>query len=80
LGFGLMGMILVISLIYFDNYFVWIFYEKAIFVFFFSRFNNIFTCLNICVVIFVMVAGFAKANLSNWSIPAEELPSDEDHE
>jgi hypothetical protein len=49
-------------------------------VFFFSRFNNIFTCLNICVVIFVMVAGFAKANLSNWSIPAEELPSDEDHE
>ena len=37
-----------------------------------SRFNNLFTVLNLGIVVFVTVAGLSKANTSNWSLPAEE--------
>eukprot|EP00088_Acartia_fossae_P018988 TRINITY_DN21014_c0_g1_i1.p1 TRINITY_DN21014_c0_g1~~TRINITY_DN21014_c0_g1_i1.p1 ORF type:complete len:631 (-),score=151.81 TRINITY_DN21014_c0_g1_i1:215-2107(-) len=37
-----------------------------------SRFNNIFTLLNLSVVIFVIVAGSTKANYDNWSVTQEE--------
>jgi cationic amino acid transporter 3 len=33
-----------------------------------SRFNNIFTLLNLSVVIFVVAAGSTKANLENWNV------------
>jgi cationic amino acid transporter 3 len=41
-----------------------------------SRFNNIFTCLNICVVIFVTFCGLLKANLHNWQLTPEEIPEE----
>ena len=40
------------------------------------RYNNIFTILNIAVVVFVTVAGFIKADPHNWSLDKEELPKD----
>ena len=33
-----------------------------------TRFNNIFTCLNIAVVLFVTIFGFVHADLDNWSL------------
>lgn len=36
--------------------------------------NNIFTFLNLAVVLFVIIAGSFKANPSNWTIPAEQVP------
>jgi len=33
-----------------------------------TRFNNIFTILNLAVVMFVIVAGFAESDVENWSI------------
>lgn len=36
--------------------------------------NNIFTFLNLAVVLFVIIAGSFKANPSNWAIPAEQVP------
>ena len=41
-----------------------------------TRFNNFFTCLNIGVVIFVTFGGFCKADLKNWHIAEEDLPSE----
>ena len=40
-----------------------------------TKFNNLFTGLNICVVAFVTVFGFIHADLGNWSIRAEDVPS-----
>ena len=40
------------------------------------RFNNIFTCLDIFVVIFVTIAGFIKSNGDNWKLSSEDLPKD----
>lgn len=40
-----------------------------------SRVNNIFTFLNLSVVIFVIIAGSFKANPYNWMIPAEKIPN-----
>lgn len=34
-----------------------------------SRFNNIFTGVNLLVVLYVVICGFIKADLSNWSLP-----------
>nr|XP_040575134.1 cationic amino acid transporter 2-like [Lepeophtheirus salmonis] len=42
-----------------------------------TRFNGIFTILNIIVVVFVIIAGLFKADTANWSIPKEKLPSPE---
>lgn len=39
--------------------------------------NNIFTFLNLAVVLFVIIAGSFKASPSNWSIPAEQVPPPE---
>lgn len=36
--------------------------------------NNVFTFLNLAVVLFVIIAGSFKASPSNWSIPASEVP------
>ena len=33
-----------------------------------TRFNNIFTCLNASVVLFVVVVGLSQANPENWSL------------
>ena len=33
-----------------------------------SRFNNIFTVLNLAVVLFVIIAGFTKANTQFWNV------------
>ena len=33
-----------------------------------TRFNNIFTCLNIAVVLFVTIFGFIHADFDNWSL------------
>ena len=41
-----------------------------------TRFNNIFTCLNIGVVIFVTIFGFFCSKWHNWNITTEELPSE----
>jgi len=41
-----------------------------------TRFNNIFTGLNVCVVIFVTVCGLFKANPHNWELQKEDLPSE----
>jgi len=39
-----------------------------------TRFNNIFTCLNIAVVLFVTIFGFIHADLDNWNIPKSQVP------
>lgn len=36
--------------------------------------NNIFTFLNLAVVLFVIIAGSLKANPYNWALPASEVP------
>ena len=41
-----------------------------------SRFNNIFTCLNITVVIFVTFCGLIKSDIHNWQLTLDELPSE----
>ena len=41
-----------------------------------TRFNNIFTCLNIFVVVFVTFCGMIKSDLHNWHLTPEELPSE----
>ncbi|XP_066296382.1 high affinity cationic amino acid transporter 1-like isoform X2 [Branchiostoma lanceolatum] len=38
-----------------------------------TRFNNVFTGLNLCVILFVMVAGFIKADPSNWAITHSQI-------
>ncbi|KAJ4442791.1 hypothetical protein ANN_04384 [Periplaneta americana] len=43
-----------------------------------STINNLFTFLNIGVVLYVIVTGAFKADGDNWAIPKEELPSNED--
>jgi len=35
-----------------------------------TRFNNIFTILNLSIVIFVVLAGMSQADVANWSIPS----------
>ncbi|XP_053954407.1 cationic amino acid transporter 2 isoform X1 [Anastrepha ludens] len=39
-----------------------------------TRLNNVFTFLNLSVVLFVIVAGLFKVSLSNWYIPKSEVP------
>lgn len=43
-----------------------------------SRFNNIFTGVNLLVVLYVVICGFIKADLSNWSLPKPPLNSTTD--
>ena len=39
-----------------------------------TRFNNLFTALNIMVVVFVTIFGFINADLNNWKISESDLP------
>ncbi|XP_034104306.1 cationic amino acid transporter 2 isoform X2 [Drosophila nasuta] len=39
-----------------------------------TRVNNIFTMLNLGVVLFVIIAGLFKVSSSNWSIPKSQVP------
>ncbi|EDV39281.1 uncharacterized protein Dana_GF25230 [Drosophila ananassae] len=39
-----------------------------------TRVNNVFTMLNLGVVLFVIIAGLFKVSSSNWSIPKSEVP------
>ncbi|KQS44014.1 cationic amino acid transporter 2 isoform X2 [Drosophila erecta] len=39
-----------------------------------TRVNNVFTMLNLGVVLFVIIAGLFKVSRSNWSIPKSEVP------
>lgn len=38
--------------------------------------NNVFTFLNVSVVLFVVVVGSFKADLQNWQVPETEVPED----
>jgi len=40
-----------------------------------TRFNNVFTCVNIAVVLFVTIFGFIHADTDNWNIPKEHVPT-----
>lgn len=42
-----------------------------------STVNNLFTFLNIGVVLYVIITGAFKSNGENWTIPKEDLPSDD---
>jgi solute carrier family 7 (cationic amino acid transporter), member 2 len=37
--------------------------------------NNVFTMINVCVVVCVIAGGLWWVNLKNWQIPASEVPS-----
>ncbi|XP_054164905.1 high affinity cationic amino acid transporter 1-like isoform X2 [Oppia nitens] len=39
-----------------------------------TRFNSIFTFLNLLVVLFIVIAGSFKASVSNWTIPEKDIP------
>ncbi|ALC44529.1 CG5535 [Drosophila busckii] len=39
-----------------------------------TRVNNVFTMLNLGVVLFVIIAGLFKVSISNWTIPKSEVP------
>lgn len=39
-----------------------------------SRFNNIFTCLNLGVVVFAIIAGSIKSDTHNWKLAESEVP------
>ncbi|KAK7476108.1 hypothetical protein BaRGS_00032662 [Batillaria attramentaria] len=41
-----------------------------------TRFNNIFTCVNLFVIVYVIICGLFKADLSNWELSGKDLPSD----
>ncbi|KAF2882608.1 hypothetical protein ILUMI_23576 [Ignelater luminosus] len=41
-----------------------------------SLVNNIFTMVNLSVVLFVIISGFWKVDPSNWSIPSDKVPED----
>jgi len=40
-----------------------------------SRMNNLFTGINLCVVSFIIVAGFIKADFKNWELKQTDLPT-----
>lgn len=40
-----------------------------------SRFNNVFTGVNLLVVLYVTICGIFKADSKNWDLPANEIPN-----
>lgn len=39
-----------------------------------TRFNSVFTCLNLALVLFIIVCGAIKADLHNWQLTPDEIP------
>lgn len=39
-----------------------------------SRMNNLFTGVNLCVVVFIIIAGSIKADFKNWNLTEADLP------
>ncbi|KAL8571166.1 hypothetical protein ACOMHN_010627 [Nucella lapillus] len=39
-----------------------------------THFNNIFTGVNICVIVYVVICGAFKAHLHNWQLPPSQIP------
>lgn len=35
--------------------------------------NKVFTCVNVLVLVFVVIAGFIKGSLKNWNLNPEEI-------
>lgn len=44
-----------------------------------TRFNSLFTCINIMVVLYVVICGSFKANPHNWNLSPDEIPNDPNH-
>lgn len=42
-----------------------------------TRFNNMFTILNLCVVIFVVFTGMTQADIANWELPTYNNSTDD---
>ncbi|CAG5124979.1 unnamed protein product, partial [Candidula unifasciata] len=40
-----------------------------------ARFNNIFTCVNLLVVLYVTICGLFKMDFHNWTLSQEEVPA-----
>ncbi|KAL5013712.1 hypothetical protein ScPMuIL_007982 [Solemya velum] len=38
-----------------------------------TKFNNVFTCINLLVVVYVIICGLFKVDIKNWTIPKSEL-------
>jgi len=38
-----------------------------------SRFNNLFTCVNLLVVIYIIITGAFKADVDNWRIDPHKV-------
>ena len=38
-----------------------------------TRFNSIFTCINILIVLYVIICGSFKINFYNWNLSKEEV-------
>ncbi|XP_077532799.1 cationic amino acid transporter 2-like [Haemaphysalis longicornis] len=41
-----------------------------------ARFNTVFTCVNLLVVLFVVIAGSFKANIANWRLKPQDIPDE----
>ncbi|XP_025084376.1 high affinity cationic amino acid transporter 1-like isoform X2 [Pomacea canaliculata] len=39
-----------------------------------TRFNNIFTCINLFVIAYVIICGLFKAKIQNWNLSHDEVP------
>lgn len=39
-----------------------------------TRFNSVFTCLNLALVVFIIVCGALNADVHNWKLTEEEVP------
>ncbi|XP_077535167.1 high affinity cationic amino acid transporter 1-like isoform X2 [Haemaphysalis longicornis] len=42
-----------------------------------TSFNTVFTCVNLLVVLFVVIAGSFKADIANWRLKPEDIPGEQ---